>query len=295
VAFTARAAEVKKASSPTSTGTRPTSTGTRPTSVGTTAGQPRIAVRAVVRGEVQGVGFRDGALGRARALGVMGWVRNEADGTVRVHAEGPEQAVDELVVFLQGGPPLARVSGVAVERVAIEGHEQFAIRGVSAGVFVVQEHVASTHHFDLRLEVEGVMRSWAIPKGPSLDPAVKRLAVEVADHDIAHNTFEGKLGAGGTIVWDRGTYEQGGRVVWPQALTRGHAVFVLHGEKLRGGFALQRTRPGNKAQWLLIKRRDECALPGSDIVVEDPRSVLSGRTLDEILTPDSSRSRPRPW
>ena len=85
------------------------------------------------------------------------------------------------------------------------------------------------------------------------------------------------------IVWDRGTYEQGGRVAWPQALTRGHAVFVLHGEKLRGGFALQRTRPGEKAQWLLIKRRDEHAQPGSDVVVEQPRSVRSGRTLDEVL------------
>jgi ATP-dependent DNA ligase len=85
------------------------------------------------------------------------------------------------------------------------------------------------------------------------------------------------------IVWDRGTYEQGGRVAWPEALTRGHAVFVLHGEKLRGGFALQRTRPGAKSQWLLIKRRDECAQTGSDVVAEQPRSVLSGRTLEEIL------------
>ncbi len=120
------------------------------------------------------------------------------------------------------------------------------------------------------------MRSWAVPRGPSLDPAVKRLAVEVPDHTLEHNTFEGPLGAGGVIVWDRGTYEQGGRVAWPQALTRGHAVFVLHGEKLRGGFALQRTRPGAKAQWLLIKRRDEHARPGSDVVAENPRSVLSG-------------------
>jgi DNA ligase D-like protein (predicted 3'-phosphoesterase) len=104
-------------------------------------------------------------------------------------------------------------------------------------VFVVQQHAATARHFDLRLEVDGVMRSWAVPKGPSLDPAVKRLAVEVADHAMEHNAFEGPLGAGGgVIVWDRGTYEQGGRVPWPQALTRGHAVFVLHGEKLRGGF-----------------------------------------------------------
>jgi DNA ligase D-like protein (predicted 3'-phosphoesterase) len=175
------------------------------------------------------------------------------------------------------------VAQVAVERVAVEGHEQFAVRGVSAGVFVVQEHAATAHHFDVRLEVAGAMRSWAVPKGPSLDPAVKRLAVQVEDHELAHNSFEGTSEAGAVIVWDRGTYEQGGRVAWPQALERGHAVFVLNGEKLRGGFALQRTRPGAKAQWLLIKRRDESAEPGSDIVAEQPRSVLSGRTLDELL------------
>src|ERR1017187_1008122 len=127
-----------------------------------------------------------------------------------------------------------------------------------------------------------MMRSWAIPKGPSLDPAIKRLAVQVGDHAKAHNTFEGKLDAGGVIVWDHGTYEQGGRVAWPQALARGHAVFVLHGQKLRGGFALQRTRPGAKAQWLLIKRRDQEARAGSDVVAECPASVLSGRTLNEV-------------
>src|SRR3954465_4679868 len=127
------------------------------------------------------------------------------------------------------------------------------------------------------------MGSWAVPKGPSLDPAAKRLAVEVEDHGLDHNDFEGTLGAGGVIVWDRGTYEQGGRVPWPEALTRGHAVFVLHGEKLHGGFALQRTRPGAKAQCLLIKPRDDAARPGSDIAGERPESVQSGRTLDELL------------
>ena len=247
------------------------------------SGAATVAVRAIVRGEVQGVGFRDATVSRAHELGVLGWVRNGDDGAVLVHVEGSVRAVEQLVAFLHDGPPPARVSEASSEEVAVEGHEQFAVRGVSAGVFVVQEHAATAHHFDFRLEVDGVMRSWAIPKGPTLDPAVKRLAVEVADHTTAHNTFEGPLGAGGVIVWDRGTYEQGGRVAWPEALTRGHAVFVLHGEKLRGGFALQRTRPGAKAQWLLIKRRDEYAQPGSDVVAEQPRSVLSGRTLEEIL------------
>lgn len=200
---------------------------------------------------------------RARELEVLGWVRNADDGTVLVHAEGPETAVDELLGFLAEGPPAARVDEVEVEPAKVEGHEQFAVRGVSAGAFVVQEHWATAHHFDLRLEVDGVMRSWAVPKGPSMDPAVKRLAIEVADHSLAHNEFEGEIDGGRVAIWDRGTYEQGGRVPWPEALERGHAVFVLHGEKLEGGFALQRTRRGEKPQWLLIKRKDEFAQPGS--------------------------------
>ena len=240
------------------------------------------AVRASVSGEVQGVGFREATVRRAGGLGVLGWVRNAEDGTVLVHAEGPEAAVEELTAFLREGPPGARVAEVAVEAVKVEGHEQFALRGVSAGVFVIQEHAATAHHFDLRLEVDGKMRSWAVPKGPSLDPAVKRFAIQVEDHEVSHNDFEGKLGEGRVIVWDRGTYEQGGRVAWPEALARGHAVFVLHGEKLRGGFALQRTRGGEKPQWLLIKRRDEEARPGTDIVAEQPRSVLSGKALAEL-------------
>ncbi|HEX5525959.1 MAG TPA: DNA polymerase ligase N-terminal domain-containing protein [Solirubrobacterales bacterium] len=218
-----------------------------------------VAIRAVVRGRVQGVGFRDTTVRRAHDLGLMGWVRNADDGTVAVHAEGEEAAVDGLVAFLEEGPRGAAVAEVEVERVKPEGHEQFAVRGVSAGVFVVQEHQARAHHFDLRLEVEGAMRSWAVPKEPSMDPAVKRMAIQVEDHSLAHNDFEGELDGGWVKLWDRGTYEQGGRVPWPEALERGHAVFVLHGEKLRGGFALQRTRAGGKPQWLLIKRRDEFA------------------------------------
>jgi DNA ligase D-like protein (predicted 3'-phosphoesterase) len=113
---------------------------------------------------------------------------------------------------------------------------------------------------------------------------VKRLAVQVDDHSIEHNEFEGRYGgSGGVIVWDRGLYEQGGRIPWPEALERGHAVFVLLGAKLRGGFALQRTRRDEKPQWLLIKRRDEFARPGSDVVAEQPESVKSGVTLDELL------------
>jgi DNA ligase D-like protein (predicted 3'-phosphoesterase) len=229
------------------------------------------ATRVTVRGDVQGVGFREAIQRRARGLGLTGWVRNGEDGSVLAHAEGAATAVEELVRFLGEGPSAARVAEVTSEPIKVEGHEQFAIRGVSAGAFVVQEHHATAHHFDLRLEVDGVMRSWAVPKGPSMDPAVKRLAIQVADHSKDHNDFEGEIEGGRVIVWDRGNYEQGGRVPWPEALERGHAVFVLHGEKLRGGFALQRTRPGEKPQWLLIKRRDEEARPGSDVVADEGR------------------------
>jgi DNA ligase D-like protein (predicted 3'-phosphoesterase) len=225
------------------------------------------ALRAVAGGGID----TEAVAAKASELGVMGWVRP----TGEVHAEGAPDAVQALMAFVG--------HAVATERVRVEGHEQFAIRGVPAGVFVVQEHQATAHHYDVRLEVDGVMRSWAVPKGPSLDSAAKRLAVEVEDHSLDHNDFEGTLGDGGVIVWDRGTYEQGGRVAWPDALARGHAVFVLHGEKLRGGFALQRTRAGAKPQWLLIKRRDDEARPGSDIVTERPESVMSGRTLAELL------------
>jgi DNA ligase D-like protein (predicted 3'-phosphoesterase) len=244
------------------------------------------AIRAVVRGDVQGVGFREMTVEKAGRMGLKGWVRNEADGSVVVHAEGSEEAIEGLLSFLREGPPGARVGEVGTERVKAEGHEQFAIRGVSAGAFVVQEHAATSHHFDLRLEVDGAMRSWAVPKGPSMDPALKRFAVQVEDHSTSHNAFEGRAGKGGVIVWDRGAYEQGGRVPWPEALERGHAVFVLHGEKLRGGFALQRTRAGDKPQWLLIKRKDDEARPGSDVVAEQPRSVQSGSTLEELLGED---------
>src|ERR1700759_1996006 len=198
----------------------------------------------------------------------MGWVRP----TGEVHAEGED--VDAFAAFL----------GVeSTERAKVERHEQFAVRGVPAGVFVVQEHQATAHHFDVRLEVDGVMRSWAVPKGPSMDPTVKRFAVEVEDHSIEHNEFEGTAGKGGVIIWDRGVYEQGGRVPWPEALERGHAVFVLHGAKLRGGVALQRTRGGEKPQWLMIKRSDDQAAPGSDIVAERPESVKGGLALAALL------------
>ena len=239
------------------------------------------AMRISIAGDV--ADLREEIRSEAGGLGLLGWVRLMEDGTLWSHAEGERRALDTLLDSLRS---MSGVESVEPQSVRIEGHEQFAIRGVSAGVFVVQEHQATAHHYDFRLEVDGVMRSWAVPKGPSMDPGVKRLAVQVEDHQIAHNDFEGPTDGGAVIIWDRGTYEQGGRVPWPEAIDRGHAVFVLHGEKLHGGFALQRTRQGEKPQWLLVKRRDEKALPGSDIAAELPASVASGLTLEALLSED---------
>ena len=127
-----------------------------------------------------------------------------------------------------------------------------------------------------------MLRSWAVPKGPSLDPAVKRLAVQVGDHPLSYADFEGRLGPGygegAVIVWDMGDYEPQTGGDFGAALDSGHASFDLRGRKLRGGFTLQRTSGGRKPQWLLIKKRDEHACEDCDLA---PESVLSGRTIED--------------
>jgi bifunctional non-homologous end joining protein LigD len=160
--------------------------------------------------------------------------------------------------------------------------------------FVIQKHDASHLHYDLRLEHDGVMKSWAVPKGPSLDPSVKRLAMEVEDHPIEYNKFEGTIpkgeyGGGTVMLWDRGTYSYGGSNPDPeeglrQGLEKGDFKFVLNGKRLKGSWALVRMRrdqPG-KPQWLLIKHRDEHAAPGSDVTTENLTSVATGRTMEGI-------------
>jgi DNA ligase D-like protein (predicted 3'-phosphoesterase) len=143
--------------------------------------------------------------------------------------------------------------------------------------FVIQQHAARSLHYDFRLEAGGVLKSWAVPKGLSTDPREKRLAVQVPDHAMAHADFEGER----VIVWDRGTWRSLTAGPVEEALERGHLSFWLEGEKLRGGWTLQRTQAGAKPQWLLIKRRDEAADARRDPVRTQPRSVLSGRTLGE--------------
>jgi DNA ligase D-like protein (predicted 3'-phosphoesterase) len=154
--------------------------------------------------------------------------------------------------------------------------------------FVIQKHAATNLHYDFRLEVEGTLRSWAVPKGLSTDPRVKRLAVEVEDHPLEYGDFEGTIGhgsygAGAVIVWDAGSYRSlDDQQSMVQAIAAGHVRIWLQGEKLRGGWILQRTRGGSKPQWLAIKRRDEEADARRNPVSTQPRSVQSGRTVEQV-------------
>lgn len=148
--------------------------------------------------------------------------------------------------------------------------------------FVVQKHRASRLHYDFRLEHNGVMLSWAVPKGPSLDPANKRFAMQTEDHPIAYNQFEGVIpegeyGGGTVMIWDRGTWEPEMKDV-DAALAKGEVKFTLHGKKLRGSWVLVRMRP---RQWLLIKHRDQAAST-EDIAASKPLSAVSRRTLAGI-------------
>jgi DNA ligase D-like protein (predicted 3'-phosphoesterase) len=151
--------------------------------------------------------------------------------------------------------------------------------------FVVQHHAASTDHYDFRLEIDGVLASWAVPKGPSTNPKDKRMARRTEDHPIEYEDFEGVIpegeyGAGRVIVWDRGTYTSDRDMA--DSLKRGHLSFRLEGEKLHGGFALTRMRKGTDEAWLLVKKADDDADARRKPVRSQPESVLSGRTLDEL-------------
>jgi DNA ligase D-like protein (predicted 3'-phosphoesterase) len=153
--------------------------------------------------------------------------------------------------------------------------------------FVVQHHAARTDHYDFRLEVDGVLASWAIPKGPSTNPKDKRMARRTEDHPLEYETFEGVIpegeyGAGGVVVWDRGTYTNDSDHDMAESIQRGHLSFSLHGQKLHGGYALTRMRRGKDEAWLLVKRNDEDADARRNPVRSQPESVLSGRTLDEL-------------
>jgi bifunctional non-homologous end joining protein LigD len=143
--------------------------------------------------------------------------------------------------------------------------------------FVVQEHHATSKHYDFRLELDGVFKSWAVPKGPSYDPAERRLAMEVEDHPLSWGDFEGVIpedsyGAGPVIVWDRGTWEP-----LDGSLEDGHLSLRRAGRQLPGGWA---RRKGGDRKWLLIKKRDDTAEPGREL---PPESVVSGRKIEELV------------
>jgi bifunctional non-homologous end joining protein LigD len=167
--------------------------------------------------------------------------------------------------------------------------------------FVVQKHSARRPHYDLRLELDGVFKSWAVTRGPALDPADKRLAVEVEDHPLAYGDFEGTIprgqyGGGAVQIWDRGYWEPQVKSTPEQALAAGELKMVLQGERLRGGWVLARlrnSRAGKRPSWLLIKHPDEFARAGDRLLLEEDRSVASGRTLEQIA---AGRGRgPRPF
>lgn len=159
-------------------------------------------------------------------------------------------------------------------------------------VFVVQKHDASRLHYDFRIEVGGVLKSWAVPRGPSSNPADKRLAVPTEDHPLSYADFEGVIpegnyGAGPVIVWDIGTYrnikeKNGKEVPMEQTVENGRIAIWLEGKKLRGGYALTRFKKEPDESWLLIKMDDECADPSTDLTTEQPESAISGRTIEDL-------------
>ncbi|MBI2059303.1 MAG: DNA ligase [Nitrospirae bacterium] len=154
-------------------------------------------------------------------------------------------------------------------------------------LFTVQKHKATTLHYDFRLEIDGVLKSWAIPKGPSIDPAVKRLAVQVDDHDLDYATFEGVIeegqyGAGPVIVWDTGIVNFKSQISDLRSdLKKGRLEFELDGKKLKGAFGLFRLKNQEK-NWLLMKKKDAHAGKGGEIVAERPESALSDQTIEGI-------------
>ena len=163
-------------------------------------------------------------------------------------------------------------------------------RTMAARSFVIQKHAARRLHYDVRLELDGVLKSWAVARGPSLVAGARRLAVPVEDHRLDYAGFEGLIppgsyGAGAVLVWDRGTWEPDGDAA--AGLAAGSLRFHLHGEKLTGAWRLVRMkpRPGERPpDWLLIKGRDAAARPPTapDVLVERPRSVLSGRRIEDL-------------
>jgi DNA ligase D-like protein (predicted 3'-phosphoesterase) len=167
-----------------------------------------------------------------------------------------------------------------------KGNQQF--RSVKNKIYVIQKHDASNLHYDLRLESEGILKSWVLPKGPSMDSSVKRLAIPTENHPIEYATFEGVIpdgqyGAGTVILWDKGYYKSTKEnESFEKSLEKGHSTLNISGNKLRGDFALIRTGKDENARWLFFKMKGKEARPGSNITKEHPNSVKTGKSLEEV-------------
>ena len=179
-----------------------------------------------------------------------------------------------------------------------------AKRSGGRGRFVIQKHDATSLHYDVRLEADGVLKSWAVPKGPSTDPRDKRLAMPTEDHPLEYARFEGVIpegeyGAGPVIVWDAGTYRNlternGKEVPVARAIRDGHISVWLEGKKLAGGYALTRVGGGKRPRWIMVKEKDERADARRNPVKTQPESVRSGRTIEEVAArARPSKSKPR--
>lgn len=160
-------------------------------------------------------------------------------------------------------------------------------------LFVIQKHDASSLHYDFRIEVDGVLKSWAVPKGPSTDPREKRLAMPTEDHPLEYSDFEGVIpedqyGGGTVLLWDKGTYENLKEDAVGKCLAEGHVTIYLKGDKLTGGYALIRTDRGKNERWLLVKLDDDQADARRNPVSTEPLSVVSGRDLQEITEEENN-------
>jgi DNA ligase D-like protein (predicted 3'-phosphoesterase) len=172
------------------------------------------------------------------------------------------------------------------------GRKRRGKRKAAEPTFVVQKHDASTLHYDFRLEAGGVLKSWAVPKGPSLNPKDKRLAMPTEDHPLEYAEFEGVIpeaeyGGGTVIVWDTGTFRNltesdGTEISVEDAVEKGHVTVWLDGKKLTGGYSLTRIGNGKEPRWILVKADDDAADRRRKPVLSQPESVLSGRTIEEV-------------
>lgn len=204
-----------------------------------------------------------------------------------------------LQYFFKGGVILSKLDEYNKKRNFNKTNEPEGEENKSnTNIFVIQKHDASNLHYDLRLEINGTLKSWAVPKGPSTDPSERRLALPTEDHPLKYSDFEGVIpegnyGAGTMIVWDKGTFENttekdGKRISASEALEVGHITFDLKGKKLKGGYSLFRTSKGDTERWLLVKMKDDYADARRKPTSTENKSVISGKTIEKMRKSEKS-------